>query len=126
MEVYASAPIRAGTEINISYLSLITSPHMQRSSLLREHFGFPACRCALCSSPADQLAQSDARRIELGALAKGLREGRADRRATVAKMERMYEIVGEEGYVGLPEFGDEGVDGSFAMYATMRARSARE
>lgn len=126
MEVYASGPIPAGTEINISYLTLLTCPAPQRSALLKEHFGFPSCACPLCRAPAAQVAASDARRLELKALSDGLRDGRADRRATVAKMTRMYDLVREEGYVGLPEFEDEGVSSSFAVYAAMRARSARE
>ena len=107
MEVFATAPIPAGAEITIPYLALVTSTAAERSAALKEHFGFPQCRCRLCAAGEAVIRASDSRRCEIKALVGGLRSGAGDRKATVAKYERVAQLVKEEGYVGLPEFGKQ-------------------
>jgi len=106
MEVFATAPIPAGAEINISYLALITSTAAERSAALKEHFGFGQCRCRLCAADEPTVRASDARRIEIKALVDGMLAGARDRKATIEKMARVAALVEEEGYQGLPEFGE--------------------
>lgn len=106
MEVFATAPIPAGTEISIPYLALIAAPAAARSAALKEHFGFAQCRCRLCASGEAAVAASDARRAEIGRLVQEVGRGAGgDRKAVVRAFERVADLVEEEGYVGLPEFG---------------------
>lgn len=38
-------------------------------------------------------------------VSRGIKNGRGDRKGTLAKMERLRVLLSEEGYHGLPEFG---------------------
>ncbi|GAA5861632.1 hypothetical protein JCM1840_005214 [Sporobolomyces johnsonii] len=127
MEVYPICSIPASTEITIEYLpGMITSTSSERSAALRSSFGFDRCLCSVCSAPPAEVAASDARRLEIKRLSEGLRDGRADRKATLGKMERIRTLLEEEGFKGLPAFGDPSVSNAYAVYATMHARAQRE
>lgn len=107
MEVFAIASIPTGAELNIEYVpELITKTRAERQEALRSSFGFSSCLCAACTAPADEVARSDARRLEIKAVSEGLRGGRGDRAATLEKLERIRVLLEEESYLGLPEFGE--------------------
>lgn len=107
MEVFAITAIPTGQELNIEYVpELITKTRAERQEALRSSFGFSACLCAACTASADEVAKSDARRLEIKTVGEGLRGGRGDRAGTLEKLERMRVLLQEEGYLGLPEFGE--------------------
>lgn len=60
--IHAIRDIKAGEEITISYEA--REPARQRLIKLRDAFGFD-CKCELCSRPATELQESDARRIKI-------------------------------------------------------------
>ncbi|GAA5856639.1 hypothetical protein JCM9279_006016, partial [Rhodotorula babjevae] len=105
MEVYAVRPIAKGQELNIEYLpGAVTRTSDERRNLLAMHFNFPRCLCAVCSASPSLVAQSDARRREVRQVSETIKAGRSDRKATVAKMERIRVLLEEEGYKALPDF----------------------
>ncbi|KPV72814.1 uncharacterized protein RHOBADRAFT_55493 [Rhodotorula graminis WP1] len=112
MEVYAVRLITKGEELNIEYLpGAVTRTSDERRNLLAMHFNFPRCLCAVCSASPDLVAQSDARRREVRQVSETIKAGRSDRKATVAKMERIRVLLEEEGYKALPDFAQvTGVD----------------
>ncbi|GAA5962368.1 hypothetical protein JCM21900_005097 [Sporobolomyces salmonicolor] len=127
MEVYPICSIAASTEITIEYLpGMITSTSSERRAALRSSFGFDRCLCSVCSAAPAEVAASDARRLEIKQLSEGLRGGRADRKATLGKMERIRTLLEEEGFKGLPAFADPSVSNAYAVYATLHARAQRE
>lgn len=106
MEVYAIRPIAKGEELNIEYLpGSVTRTSDERRNLLAMHFNFPRCLCAVCSATPERVAQSDTRRREIRQISETIKAGRSDRKATVAKMERIRVLLNEEGYKALPDFG---------------------
>ncbi|GAA6009933.1 hypothetical protein JCM10207_002163 [Rhodosporidiobolus poonsookiae] len=126
LELYAITPIPLNTEITIEYLpSLITLTHSERRSALRTSFGFTSCLCPTCTASPAQIAASDARRMEIKRLVGTLRGGVKDRKRTLEGMERIRVLCEEEGVRGLPDFGDENVNHSFAVYKTLHARQQR-
>jgi hypothetical protein len=106
MEVYPITAISPSTEVCIEYLPLITSIRSERQRALQSSFGFTSCLCALCVAPIEVVEKSDERRREIKSLSEGLRDGRKDRKGTMVKMERIRVLLEEEGYKGLPEFGE--------------------
>ncbi|GAA5944284.1 hypothetical protein JCM10213_003212 [Rhodosporidiobolus nylandii] len=127
LELYAITPVPAGREITIEYLpTLITLTHRERQSALKTSFGFSRCLCSACSAPPEEIARSDARRMEIKSLVGSLRAGRGDRKMTMGRMERIRVLCEEEGVRGLPDFGDESINSSFAVYKTLHARQQQE
>ncbi|KAF1963127.1 SET domain-containing protein [Byssothecium circinans] len=61
--IYASREIAEGEEISDSYISLLAGREERRKKL--ERYGF-TCTCAACSQTALGLAESDARRRDIG------------------------------------------------------------
>lgn len=59
--IHAIREIKAGEEITISYAE---GPAHKRLMKLRDAFGFE-CRCELCSRPASEIRESDARRMRI-------------------------------------------------------------
>lgn len=59
--IHAIREIKAGEEIAISYAE---GPAHKRLMKLRDGFGFE-CRCELCSRPASEVRESDARRMRI-------------------------------------------------------------
>lgn len=94
-----------GDEITIEYTPLLQRPLTSRQSHLKSTFSFH-CSCSLCSSSAELVEASDARRKEIDGIVKKLAEGgQGGRGEKMELLERMEELVREEGYVGVPEFG---------------------
>ncbi|TNY18753.1 hypothetical protein DMC30DRAFT_37797 [Rhodotorula diobovata] len=125
MEVYAIRPIAKGEELNIEYLpGSVTRTSDERRNLLAMHFNFPRCLCAVCSASPEHVAQSDTRRREIRQISETIKAGRSDRKATVAKMERIRVLLNEEGYKALPDFGDEGLNTSFRIFLSLHAQSS--
>ncbi|GAA6035499.1 hypothetical protein JCM8097_000282 [Rhodosporidiobolus ruineniae] len=124
LELYAVSPISSGTEVTIEYLpNLITLTRSERQSALKTSFGFSRCLCGVCTASPEDVARSDTRRTEIKQLVGGLRAGVKDRKATMERMERIRALCEEEGVRGLPDFGDEQINSSFAVYKTLHARS---
>lgn len=99
--------IPQSSELSIEYLpGLITSSAAERRQQLRTHFGFDACLCPVCSAPPEDVARSDARRREIKAISQSFRYGGGgDRKAKLAGLQRIQDLLTEEGYKGLPDFG---------------------
>lgn len=109
MEVYAITDIPTASELSIEYLpNMITSTATERQALLRTHFGFSHCLCPTCAAPPEVRAQSDARRTEIRKIAEGFRRpgAGADRKTKLAGLQRIQTLLEEEGYKGLPDFGE--------------------
>ncbi|GAA5831694.1 hypothetical protein JCM11251_000796 [Rhodosporidiobolus azoricus] len=124
LELYAVTPVSAGSELNIEYLpNLLTLTRLERQNALMTSFGFSRCLCPVCTAPPDEVAKSDARRREIREIVNGLRGGARDRKRTMERMERVRVLCDEEGIKGLPDFGDESINSSFAVYKTLYARS---
>ncbi|GAA5886933.1 hypothetical protein JCM6882_009390 [Rhodosporidiobolus microsporus] len=124
LELYAVAPVPTGTELTIEYLpNLITLTKLERQNALKTSFGFSRCLCPTCTAAPDEIVRSDARRREIRELVNGLRGGVKDRKRTLERMERVRVLCEEEGVRGLPDFGDESVNSSFAVYKALYARS---
>ncbi|TKA52789.1 hypothetical protein B0A53_04485 [Rhodotorula sp. CCFEE 5036] len=106
MEVYSVTDIPQSSELSIEYLpGLITSSAAERRQQLRTHFGFDACLCPVCSASPDDVARSDARRREIKAISQSFRYGGGgDRKAKLAGLQRIQDLLTEEGYKGLPDF----------------------
>jgi len=120
MEVYAVRPIAKGEELNIEYLpGAVTRTSDERRNLLAMHFNFPRCLCAVCSAAPDLVAQSDARRREVRQVSETIKAGRSDRKATMAKMERIRVLLEEEGYKALPDFGASSLSLYLALAPSM-------
>ena len=66
-EVWAMEPIRAGEEINISYIRTFCSKNF-RQELLQDKFGF-YCSCSVCSLTGERLLEDDKLRHEIDKLA---------------------------------------------------------
>lgn len=107
MEVYSVTDIPQSSELSIEYLpGLITSSAAERRQQLRTHFGFDACLCPVCSASPEDVARSDARRREIKAISQSFRYGGGgDRKAKLAGLQRIQDLLTEEGYKGLPDFG---------------------
>lgn len=145
MEVYALTSIPTSTELTISYAPLLLLPRSQRIAYLQQSFGM-TCRCSLCVSSPEEVTASDNRREEIARVSRGIKNGRGDRKGTLAKMERLRILLSEEGYFGLPEFGtfpltmtacktmtdgrgrveDPAITNAFAVYSTMYEQSQRQ
>lgn len=107
MEVYPIATIPKHAEVVIEYLpQLIIQPHATRQLSLKSSFGFDKCLCPVCTAPPEEIERSDHRRLEIRSLSEGLIGGRTDRAKTLGSMERIRVLLEEEGYQGLPEFGE--------------------
>lgn len=107
MEIYTLTAHSLSSEISIEYLpTLITQTYAERQLSLQASFGFKACLCELCTGSVEKRSQSDARRIEIKELSEGLRREAGDRKKTVQKLGRIRLLMKEEGYSGLPEFGE--------------------
>ncbi|GAA5957351.1 hypothetical protein JCM8115_006965 [Rhodotorula mucilaginosa] len=124
MEVYSVTDIPQSSELSIEYLpGLITSSAAERRQQLRTHFGFDACLCPVCSASPDDVARSDARRREIKAISQSFRYGGGgDRKAKLAGLQRIQDLLTEEGYKGLPDFGDSDLNRAFAIFRTMSNR----
>ncbi|BGP04067.1 SET domain-containing protein [Rhodotorula toruloides] len=120
MEVYAITDIPAGTEITIEYVpSLITASALERRQKLRTSFGFDRCLCPVCAASPAEVERSDSRRREIKAISGSFRAGGGNREANWAKMARIQQLLDEEGYRGLPDFGDPSFNHAFAVFRTM-------
>lgn len=144
MEVYAVTDIPAGTEITIEYVpSLITASALERRQKLRTSFGFERCLCPVCAAPPAEVEQSDSRRREIKAISGSFRAGGVNREASWAKLARIQELLVQEGYRGLPDFGacffrsstgrtaltagttgDPSFNHAFAVFRTMSAQGS--
>ncbi|GAA5982035.1 hypothetical protein JCM11641_004304 [Rhodosporidiobolus odoratus] len=127
LELYSITPTARDTELTIEYLpSLLLLTHSERQTALKTSFGFSRCLCPVCTAPPAEIERSDERRREIKRLVGGLREGARDRKETMRKMERVRVLCEEEGVRGLPDFGDENLNSSFAVYKSLYARAQRE
>ncbi|GAA5872696.1 hypothetical protein JCM3774_005032 [Rhodotorula dairenensis] len=124
MEVYSVTDIPQSSELSIEYLpGLITSTAAERRQQLRTHFGFDACLCSICSASPESVAQSDARRREIKAISQSFRYGGGgNRKAKLAGLQRIQDLLTEEGYKGLPDFGDSDLNRAFTIFRTMSNR----
>ncbi|GAA5993459.1 hypothetical protein JCM10908_002200 [Rhodotorula pacifica] len=124
MEVYSVTDIPDSSELSIEYLpGLITSSAAERRQQLRTHFGFDTCLCSVCSASPEDVARSDARRREIKAISQSFRYGGGgDRKAKLAGLQRIQDLLVEEGYKGLPDFGDSDLNRAFTIFRTMSNR----
>lgn len=110
MSVYATSDISSKDEICIEYTSaLIQKTRDERRGVLGRIFGF-ACGCQACSADESWVKQSDYRRKEIDGLVRQVAEGGVSREVTLGRMERMYQLIQEEGYKAMPEFGKDAPD----------------
>lgn len=94
--IHAICDIKAGEEICISYTAGEDSK--QRRAKLKASFGFD-CTCALCSSPAHEIQESDTRLLEIERLDEAIgdpgRTMNAPDRA-IADCQKMLDLLKEE------------------------------
>jgi hypothetical protein len=94
--IHAIREIKSGEEITISYAA--GEPARQRLAKLKDAFGFD-CNCELCSRPAAEVQESDARRLKIKQLDEAIgdpgRTMNAPHRA-IADCQEMLQLILQE------------------------------
>ncbi|KAF2868036.1 hypothetical protein BDV95DRAFT_457425, partial [Massariosphaeria phaeospora] len=100
--IHAVRDIKAGEEITISYAE--GEPARQRLDKLKNAFGFD-CKCELCSRPAAELQESDARRVEIEQLDQAIGDPNRAMSApsrVIADCQKMLKLIQQEYGGSLP------------------------
>jgi len=123
MSVYATTAISASEEVSIEYTSgLVQMARDARREVLKRDFGFE-CHCPVCAQTGEALAKSDARRRELDAIVAALGSGSvAGRKEMWSALQRMEELLAQEGYKAMPEFTNPRISSAYVGYKEIQQR----